>query len=463
MDKLRLDINKGEIRTYEVSGKKLTCKAWSGITYCEHPADEIQKLNIFMPQGYDTGETINGYSRDTAPIFVPNTVGGYKEGPADEPGYNEKTKMANAVFAGLEHGYIVVSGGVRGRTSGAHGKAPAFIVDMKAIIRYIRHNRGIIPGDTEHIITNGTSAGGALSALAGASGNSTDFEDYLAEIGAADERDDIFAASCYCPIHNLEHADAAYEWQFEGIRDYHRTSHQITEDGELTDQQMVLSKQLKELFITYINDLELRDDKGALLSLDAAGEGSFLDYVKKHISDSAQRELIQRDTRNRWAEITARDSEPENNPAVVIQDHTVSEVDWNAYVKAITRMKPAPAFDATDLSCPENEEFGSADISARHFTEFSMAHSEVEAEMAPEQLIKMINPLTYIGKAETAKYWRIRHGASDRDTSFAIPVILELLLKRQGCDVDFFLPWGIPHSGDYDLEELFAWIDKICC
>ena len=31
-----------------------------------------------------------------------------------------------------------------------------------------------------------------------------------------------------------------------------------------------------------------------------------------------------------------------------------------------------------------------------------------------------------------------------------------------GYDVDFFLPWGLPHSGDYDLEELFDWIDGIC-
>ena len=41
-------------------------------------------------------------------------------------------------------------------------------------------------------------------------------------MGAADERDDIFAASCYCPITNLENADKAYEWEFCGINDYHK-------------------------------------------------------------------------------------------------------------------------------------------------------------------------------------------------------------------------------------------------
>ncbi len=96
----------------------------------------------------------------------------------------------------------------------------ALIVDMKAVVRYLRHNKGIVPGDVERIVTNGTSAGGALSALAGATGNSPDYVPYLAAIGAADERDDIFAASCYCPIHNLEHADAAYEWLFSGCNEY---------------------------------------------------------------------------------------------------------------------------------------------------------------------------------------------------------------------------------------------------
>ena len=62
---------------------------------------------------------------------------------------------------------------------------------------------------------------------------------------------------------------------------------------------------------------------------------------------------------------------------------------------------------------------------------------------------------------DTTKKWRIRHGAFDRDTSIAIPVILATMLKNKGYEVDFSLPWGLPHSGDYDLEELFAWIDKL--
>jgi hypothetical protein len=47
-----------------------------------------------------------------------------------------------------------------------------------------------------------------------------------------------------------------------------------------------------------------------------------------------------------------------------------------------------------------------------------------ELSMQNEQLIKMLNPTKYVGCEGTAKHWRIRHGAFDRDTSLAIPVIL---------------------------------------
>jgi len=56
----------------------------------------------------------------------------------------------------------------------------------------------------------------------------------------------------------------------------------------------------------------------------------------------------------------------------------------------------------------------------------------------------------------------IRYGSIDANTSTAIPLILATKLQNSGYNVDFALPWGIGHSGDYDLDELFAWTDKIC-
>lgn len=66
-----------------------------------------------------------------------------------------------------------------------------------------------------------------------------------------------------------------------------------------------------------------------------------------------------------------------------------------------------------------------------------------------------------LAEAHVAQYWRIRHGAKDRDTSLAIPIILALKLRQAGKQVDLALPWDVPHSGDYDLDELFAWVDSL--
>ena len=233
---LTFDPEKYEVKTCEFGERKVTYRAFEHIVYCANPVSKVQTLNIYVPECYYEGGEINGYSLHTAPIFAPNTVGGYMEGPAMEVGIDKFNHKPNSAFEALLHGYVVMCAGIRGRNTGMKskeffvggagdetasqeekltGRAPAIIVDMKAAIRYMRHNARKVPGDVEKIVTNGTSAGGALSALAGATGNAKDYEPYLNEIGAADERDDIFAANCYCPIHNLEHADAAYEWLFQ--------------------------------------------------------------------------------------------------------------------------------------------------------------------------------------------------------------------------------------------------------
>ncbi len=134
-------------------------------------------------------------------------------------------KQQSAVLVALSKGYIVASAGARGRTTSDKngtftGKAPAVIVDLKAAVRYLKFNDQVMPGDANKIISNGTSAGGALSVLLGATGNNPDYEPYLKALGAADATDNIFAVSAYCPITNLDNADKAYEWQFDGIYIY---------------------------------------------------------------------------------------------------------------------------------------------------------------------------------------------------------------------------------------------------
>ena len=153
-------------------------------------------------------------------LLTGNAGGGKLFMRAEETGRDFMGKV-NASFYALLHGYVVVSPGVRGREMKDEngkfiGMAPAMLCDLKAAVRYLRHNADWIPGDAEKIISNGTSAGGAASSLLGATGNHPDYEPCLEEMGAAKERDNIFAASCYCPITNLDHADMAYEWELPG-------------------------------------------------------------------------------------------------------------------------------------------------------------------------------------------------------------------------------------------------------
>lgn len=497
-DVLQFNADRYEVKKCEREGRSISYRAFTGISYCATPVSDIQKLNLFVPEDYYEGKEINGYNLKTAPIFIPNTVGGYMEGRLDEPGADFLGRT-NTIFKGLEHGYVVVAPGIRGRNTGLKtkeffvggkaddekkdlppfkpesqgqsvGKAPALIVDMKAVVRYLRHNSMTIPGNTAHIITSGTSAGGALSALAGATGNAADYEPYLQEIGAADENDDIYGANCYCPIHNLENADSAYEWLFNGYNEYHKMRFEnkngrvemVPEQGTMSPEQIKMSEELKKLFPDYVNSLQLTDKDGQMLTLDADGEGSFKEFVKKWVIAAAQKELETHDSATRLERLAVPGSNIDCQDYLKVEDGKVTDIDWNAFVKKITRMKTTPAFDAVDLNSPENEEFGDKEVFARHFTDYSMKNSTKKAEMADESLIKLLNPTKYIENADTAKYWRIRHGAFDRDTSLAIPVILATMLENKGYDVDFALPWGLPHSGDYDTEELFAWIDKIC-
>ena len=178
----------------------------------------------------------------------------------------------------------------------------------------------------------------------------------------------------------------------------------------------------------------------------------FQDYVKSYVIASAQKAL---DGGKDLAALTW----------LTIEGGKVRALDFAQYLRYVGRMKIPSAFDGLDLSNGENGLFGTATVDARHFTAFGMERSTVPAgTVADAKLVKLMNPMDYIGSggATIAKYWRIRHGSVDKDTSLAIPLILATALANKGYDVDFAFPWDRPHSGDYDLEELFAWIAKVC-
>lgn len=255
-----------------------------------------------------------------------------------------------------------------------------------------------MPGNAERLISNGTSAGGALSALLGASGNSRDYQPDLTALGAADARDEIFAVSSSCPITTLDHADAAYEWQFDGVNGYQKL--QISRDtdvrlqrtlvpGTLTTEEIAVSNELKPQFPAYLNSLRLREG-GRVLTLDEQGNGTFKDYVASFVQTSAQTALDagQDLSAQTWLQIT---------------NGKVTGVNFDPYVRAIGRMKTPPAFDGLSLENAENELFGTSTVNARHFTEFSTQRSKVAGAIAEPETIKMMNPMNYIGASGTQR------------------------------------------------------------
>lgn len=506
-------------KTLTVDGRSVTYRAYENIVYVKNPVDtNYEIMNVYVPEEYFQGKSIGSYTADTAPIFFPNQVGGYMPAqpgstesgkgmgmgagpqgaaqktdkdsemtseanaktdsskPEAETGLNSpaggtnetagpaSSGSPNAIAVALSKGYVVASPGARGRTTqddnGTYtGKAPAAIVDLKAAVRYLRYNDDIMPGDAEKIISNGTSAGGALSTLLGATGNNAEYEPYLEAIGAADERDDVFAVSAYTPITNLDNADAAYEWQFNDITSYEKLDFSGNTDfnmerkmveGTLTENQIKISDELKAMFPTYVNSLELTKADGSALTMNADGNGPFKDYIKSLIIASAQKAL-------------RAGTNLSDKTWITIENGTVTDIDYDQYLAYLGRMKLPGAFDGLDLSNGENELFGTSNVTAQHFTQFGLDNDTAGGTLAAQNLVKMMNPMNYISTegTTTTSNWRIRMGTKDSDTSLAVSTILATELENKGLNVDFAMAWDIPHSGDYDLDELFAWADKV--
>jgi hypothetical protein len=151
-------------------------------------------------------------------------------------------------------------------------------------------------------------------------------------------------------------------------------------------------------------------------------------------------------------------------PWLTISSGKVTGLDFDRYVRFAMRMKVTPPFDSLELASSENDLFGNETTAALHFTRFGQEHSAARAPLADPGPIRQMNAMSYIGApgATTSTHWRIRHGSVDRDTSLAIPVILATTLANSGKAVDFAVPWGVGHGGNYDLDELFAWVARVC-
>jgi len=474
---LTFDINNYESMTGTVDNKEIKYRAFEYIPYVSNPIDiDQQYINIYIPEEYFNNGTVNGYNTQTAPIFMPNNVGGYMPSQPMAPKV-ENNKPNSALYA-LSRGYVVASPATRGRTNKASdgnfiGKAPAVIVDLQAATAYLHANDATMPGNAKRIITNGTSAGGAVSLLQGATGNTSDYQPYLQALGAATASTDVYASSAYAPITNLDAADMAYEWSYNGITSFNKVTmgqgelpqanvggapaqmQRSVQRVNLTNDDVAYSDLLKSHFPDYVNNLQLRDRTGVILKLDKKGNGTFKQYVKSFIIDAANKAKSNGTDVSRYS-------------FLILDKNTglVKDIDWDAYNSFTSRSKAPGAFDSRVNDSGENSLFGTSTSDTNHFTITAALHdtttnNDVYVENA--KIVTMMNPMNYLGSpsATNAKYYRIRYGTADSNTSVAIPLIVGTRAQNLGYSVDMATPFGVDHAGDYDLQDLFNWMDSI--
>ena len=474
---LTFDINNYESMTGTVDNKEIKYRAFEYIPYVSNPIDiDQQYINIYIPEEYFNNGTVNGYNTQTAPIFMPNNVGGYMPSQPMAPKV-ENNKPNSALYA-LSRGYVVASPATRGRTNKASdgnfiGKAPAVIVDLQAATAYLHANDATMPGNAKRIITNGTSAGGAVSLLQGATGNTSDYQPYLQALGAATASTDVYASSAYAPITNLDAADMAYEWSYNGITSFNKVTmgqgelpqanvggaptpmQRSVQRVNLTNDDVAYSDLLKSHFPDYVNNLQLRDRTGVILKLDKKGNGTFKQYVKSFIIDAANKAKSNGADLSRYSFLLL-----DKNTGLV------KDIDWDAYNSFTSRSKVPGAFDSRANDSGENSLFGTSTSDTNHFTITAALHdttpnNDVYVENA--KIVTMMNPMNYLGSpsATNAKYYRIRYGTADSNTSVAIPLIVGTRAQNLGYSVDMATPFGVDHAGDYDLQDLFNWMDSI--
>ncbi len=491
------------------------CYSLEYVVYCENPVDPVKEcMNIYVPAAYmnadgtinETGE-INGYTAQSAPIIYKNGVGGYAE--ADASKISDKTKEY------LEQGYVFVSPASRGKETQSEdgsyiGKSPAGLVDLKAGVRFLKINDKVMAGDANRIISIGTSAGGAMSALLGTTGNSENYKVYLEEIGAVmDSTDDVYAAQVYCPITDLDHADLAYEWMYADLPDY---SNDMTgETGTATAFEQALSKEMSSAYAAYINGLGLKDPKtGEPLTLSDDGKsGSFYDYMVKETEDAATTYLTRLEDGSLSVSYSLDDylkgnyttsgKGPKGRGTEVAGTDLTGYLKWDGKAAKISdydmylstsnpRMKKVMAFDNLEMTdnSAENMEFGDEANRYKHFDPYIAdilenlkaqfpdeyetymeAYGSVSGDKKVEESRELLNPMNYIGTdkqaADTADHIRIRVGTEDGNTSLSVAAVLALALEdKTDSDVDYALVWAQPH-GDADYEgELISWINSIC-
>ena len=452
-----------------------------------NPQCGYQSMNIFVPESAANDQRTAIYLAVNNGGWFASYVG---TSVTDGAAYNSSTSN---VGAALKAGYVFVNVGTRSRRlvaadGTAAGKAPTVVVDAKAAVRYLRLNDRAMPGSAERIVVNGTSGGGALVSILGASGNSRDYLPYLDETGAAGIgrnghstlRDDVFAVNAYCPITDLGRSNIAYEWMYTTLG---------TRAAVNRNNDPAGSAEMAASFAEYQKSLRLHNHDGSRLTAE-----NMMDSVKSEVIRSAETFM---NAGGIIPDLGATSTYAVGGvPTVFVNDwidvdntaKKVVSLDMERYLKFVASqavLKAAPAFDNAGVATfpggmSENTLFGTKDQTYLNFSEFAWNHNSISGDgsgqddtgylwrdyvrlpsTVVDNQVKLIDPMRYIdSRADTAPFWYVRHGTRDRDTSFTVSINLAraLAADRGVRDLNYRLAWDQPHAGNYDVPEAMAWI-----
>ena len=443
--------------------------------------------------GINYDAAVGNYTASTAPIIYLNECGGWR---------SSSPRSVDTSY--IAEGFVYVTAGARSRDAvdenGLHtGKAPTQVVDLKSGVIALRANADVIPGDKDRIISIGTSGGGQMSSILGASGNMPEYYPYLYEAGALgvtlDEDgtysslypDHIFAAQAYCPIADIEDADLAYAWWWVDLADQGGTY-----GGSMTDFERRLQELEAEAFVEYLNSLHLKDEEGNELTLTGLRSGTYYEAILQNISDALHAMAAA-------GEVDPAADYAEASWLTQNEDGSWQVTDLAGFMVGTglvnQRNKAIPGFDAMDKSA-ENDAFGTADQDAIHYSR-SVAQilSDHLDELSAldgfneEQVESYISEaLTGDGAAQVAdqanllnatkimlsaegyssvtpaEHWRIRSGTADQHTSFSIGYNMALAAQALGLDANYHLVWNMGHGSNEGTSTgtFIEWVNTIC-
>lgn len=189
-----------------------------------------QKLDIYWPDHFD----------GPYPVIISIHGGGYLSGDKMGPD-------ALVAWEGLRRGYAVVS--VNYRLS-SEAVFPAQINDVKAAIRYVKAHAQEYNLQADKIAVWGASAGGTLSALAGATGDGGELSD--PSLGNGDQSERVQAVVDWCGPMNLLVMDEQFKRSgINGILNNNSTSWGSQYFGQmLTEVPEQVHKSNPETYIT---------------------------------------------------------------------------------------------------------------------------------------------------------------------------------------------------------------------